>query len=253
MAKRKKIIAANWKLNHTAAQTEQILKDFLELVDENIIEEIDIVFCPPFTSLAKAYGILKDTKINVGAQNMYFEEKGAFTGEVSAEMVKEFCSYVIIGHSERRNIFNENNEDIGKKLFVAINSGLNPILCVGEGLEHREACRQQEVVGNQLVQCLKNISARHFHQLIIAYEPVWAIGTGNNATSEQAEEMHKYIRDKIGELYNSEVAEELRILYGGSVNYDNIKELMDMRNIDGALVGGASLSAESFARIVSFK
>lgn len=253
---RRKIIAANWKMNKTAAETKAFMTELLELLDRKK-PDLDVVICPSFTSLKTAYDILKDVKdtgmtVSLGAQNLYFEDKGAFTGEISHSMVSEFCNYVILGHSERRQLFDETNEIIAKKLFVSVNTSLSPILCVGETIEQRQAEREKVVVGNQLVQCLKNISQKYIGKVLFAYEPVWAIGTGRNATPQQAEEMHLFMREKLKELYSKDIAEKARILYGGSVTTENIKELMEKGNIDGALVGTASLDAEVFAKILNF-
>jgi len=214
-------------------------------------EALDIVLCPPFIALGDVAEILTDTNIHLGAQNCHWEEKGAFTGEVSPGMLKSVgCKYGIIGHSERRQYFNETNENVNKKLKSLLSAGVTPIMCVGEKLEEREAGNAFKVVEDHLTGGLKGISAADIVKTVIAYEPVWAIGTGKTATPEQAEEVHAFIRKKLEELYDNKTASKIRIQYGGSVKPENIKELMKKPNIDGALVGGASLKVDSFVNIV---
>lgn len=210
--------------------------------------------CPPFLAIQPVYQFLKGSNIKVGAQNCYFEKKGAFTGEVSAAMLKEAgCSYVILGHSERRQYFKETNEFINKKIKAVISEGLLAIVCVGETLEEREKNLWQEVIRTQLTGCLKGFTAEEISKMILAYEPVWAIGTGKVASKEQAQEVHKFIRDLVVKLYDKNTAEALRIQYGGSVKPDNVSILMGEPDIDGALVGGAALEAESFMKLVKFE
>src|SRR3989338_6951087 len=235
----KKLIVANWKMNKTAKEAASFITDFKKLVfNENPNE---IVICPAFICLNESKKLLKGAKISLGAQNMHFEEKGAFTGEISASMIKDAgCKYVILGHSERRNYFSESNELINKKVKTALKNGLKVILCIGESLRQRENSETMNIIQNQIDNCLKTVGGEGIRNVIIAYEPVWAIGTGKNATPEQAEEAHQHIRKILAELYNAIVSKDTRIIYGGSVNADNSKELFSMENIDGALIGGDS-------------
>ncbi|MGH8047711.1 MAG: triose-phosphate isomerase [Chthoniobacterales bacterium] len=247
---RKKIIAANWKMNQTVAETESFLKDFrLEVED---VSGVDIVIAPPFTALAKISELLGGSqKIRTAAQNMYFETSGAFTGEISAPMLRElYVKYVILGHSERRQIFGETDALINKKVIAALESELKPILCVGETLAEREAGRENEVLETQLCGCLAGIAAEQFDEIVIAYEPVWAIGTGKTATTQQAQDCHVHVRNVLAKLSNEATAEKMRIQYGGSVKPGNAAELLAQPDIDGALVGGASLDPRGFAEIV---
>ena len=246
---RRKLIAANWKMNKTAQESVSFVNEFRELAKKI---KNEIVISPPFTSLPELNKAIKNTNILLGAQNMHQEEKGAFTGEVSASMLKNSgCEYVILGHSERRAYFNESDELINKKTKTALKNNLRVILCIGETLQQRESNQAMKTVESQLKTCLKNISNEEIKSITIAYEPVWAIGTGKTATPEQAEEMHKFIRQMLKKLFNEKVSRETRIIYGGSVNESNAKELLSMEDIDGALVGGASLDARSFAHICS--
>lgn len=246
---RKPIIAGNWKLNNTS-------KEALELVtllkrDLIDIEAVDIVVCPVFTVLAEVKDVLFETNIGVGAQNLYWEDAGAFTGEVSAPMIKDTgAQYVIIGHSERRQFFGETNETVNKKIKAALKHGLTPIVCVGEVLAEREANKTFDVIKNQCDGSFANLSKEEFEKMVIAYEPVWAIGTGKTATPEQAQEVHQFIRQWIQKQYGEHTASALRIQYGGSVKAENIAELMAKPDIDGALVGGSSLKADSFTKII---
>jgi triosephosphate isomerase len=243
---RTKLIAANWKMNKTIGEAISFIKEFKKLVKG---VEKEILICPPFTALSPVSAELKSSEIKLGAQNLYFEDNGAFTSEISAEMLKEIgCSYVIIGHSERRHIFNETDDMINKKVKQALKNKITPILCVGEKLEQREAGDTETVIEQQIKDGLKGVKG----EIVIAYEPVWAIGTGKTATSEQAEEAHVFIRGLLQEMFNEKVANSIRILYGGSVKPENAKELMSMENIDGALVGGASLDAKKFFDIINF-
>lgn len=214
-------------------------------------DSLDIVLCPPFTALSSVSEVIADSNIGLGAQDMYWEEQGAFTGEVSGGMLKDAgCKYVIIGHSERRQYFSETGEAVNKKIKAALKSELIPIVCVGETLSQREEQQTMRVIKEQIQEGLKDIPAEEAEKLVIAYEPVWAIGTGRNATAEQAEEVQKYIRNLLSEIYNEATAEGIRIQYGGSVKPENIKELIQQPDIDGALIGGASLKIDSFSRIV---
>jgi len=246
---RKTIIAGNWKMYKT-------LKDGQELAvalrrDLFQIENVDIIVCPPFTLLSFLADALETSNIALGAQDCYWQDEGAFTGEVSPKMIKDAgCLYVIIGHSERRQFFGETNETVNKKIKAALLQGLTPIMCVGEMLAEREKELTFKVLEDHVKNGLKDISAEDMLKIVIAYEPVWAIGTGKTATPDQAQEAHKYIRDLLVKMYNSEVADNIRIQYGGSVKPDNITELMKQPDVDGGLVGGASLAAASFAEIV---
>jgi len=243
------LIAANWKMNKGIKEADSFIKEFRGYFKANNKE---VVICPPSTLLPYISGLIKNMGIKLGAQNMHFEDKGAFTGEISPLMVKDAgCEYVILGHSERRQHFNENDELINKKVKAALNHGLKPILCIGETLEQRESNITIKIIKSQLTECLKNINENEVRAIVVAYEPVWAIGTGKNATPEQAQEVHACIRKQLGELYGNAIASKIRIIYGGSVKPENSKELLSMKDINGALVGGASLDAKSFADICS--
>jgi len=247
---RKIIIAGNWKMNNDLTQTEKLIVDLKNLL-QNEKPNCDVIVCPPYTSLSEASKLLKGSQIKLGAQNMHFEENGAFTGEVSASMLKSVgCEYVILGHSERRHIFGESNEMINKKIKKALYAGLKPIFCVGELLEDRENGTTNDVVKKQILKGLAEISADDMKNIIVAYEPVWAIGTGKTASPAQAQEVHEFIRDLIEITYSLEIANDLVIQYGGSVKPDNAKELISQKDIDGALVGGACLKADSFVGII---
>jgi triosephosphate isomerase len=247
---RKKIIAANWKMNQTIAETENYLTAFrLEVED---VSGVDIVIAPPFTALAKLSELLGGSqKIRTAAQNMYFERSGAYTGEISAAMLRElYVKYVILGHSERRQIFGETDALINKKVAAALENELKPILCVGETLEEREAGKEKEILETQLRGCLAGITAEQLVEITIAYEPVWAIGTGKTASTEQAQECHAHVRAVLAGLSDAATADKVRIQYGGSVKSSNAADLLSQPDIDGALVGGASLDPRSFAEIV---
>jgi triosephosphate isomerase len=246
---RKPFIAGNWKMNKNAEEAlslANLLKNKLKNVKNR-----DVVVCPPYTSLCCVSKELKGSNIKVGAQNMHYEDKGAYTGEISPLMLRDFCEYVILGHSERRQYFNEDDAIINRKVKKALEYDLKPILCVGETLQQREENKTFDVVREQLNMSLKSIG-KGIKNVIIAYEPVWAIGTGKNATPAEAEEVHIFIRKELGKLYSSKVAHGMRIIYGGSVKASNAKELMSQSNIDGCLVGGASLDADEFAKIIGF-
>ncbi len=248
---RKPFIAANWKMYKTTSETEEYIKKFLPLVKD--VKDRDIVLCIPFTSLYIANSLLVNSNVKLGAQNMYVEEKGAFTGEISPLMLKDVgCSYVILGHSERRKYFNETDSFVNKKMLVALKYGLIPIVCIGETLEERENNKTFEVLEYQVKNSLANLTKEDAEKIVIAYEPVWAIGTGKNATPQQAEEAQRFIREKYAELYCDEVAKKVRILYGGSIKPENFKDIMAQENVDGGLVGGASLEVESFYKIVMY-
>ncbi len=247
---RKKIIAANWKMNMTQAEAARFIEVFL-LEDADIVD-VDIVIVPSFTTIPKVTELLADRQdIKVGAQNMYWERSGAFTGEISAAQLRDlFVRYVVLGHSERRSLFGETDEMVNRKVRAAHEATLRPIVCVGETLEEREAGKVEKILGRQLQESLAELSAKELQETVIAYEPVWAIGTGRNATPDQAQEAHAFIRSVLGELSDSASAERIRIQYGGSVKPENAGELMSQPDIDGALVGGASLDPRSFARII---
>ncbi|NLK21606.1 MAG: triose-phosphate isomerase [Epulopiscium sp.] len=246
---RKKIVAGNWKMNKTPAEAIKLVEELKPLVDTS---EVDVVFCPPFVCLPAVLDAVKGTNIAVGAQNMYYEESGAYTGEVAPNMLTELgVKYVIIGHSERRAYFAETDETVNKKVLKAIEHNLIPIICVGETLEQREQGITIDLVRLQTKIALKDVPGDKAKNVVIAYEPIWAIGTGKTATSAQAEEVCAAIRQVVGEIYDSSVAEEVRVQYGGSVNAGNAKELFGMGNIDGGLVGGASLKPE-FSKIINY-
>jgi triosephosphate isomerase len=250
--KRRPILAGNWKMNMTATQARELASKLIPLV--SAVKDRDIVLAPPFTALSAVADAIKGTNVSLAAQNLHWEDKGAFTGEISAEMLLDLgCRYVIIGHSERRQYFGETDESVNKKVKQALKKGLLPILCVGETLAEREAGMLKDIIGRQVTVGLKDISVDDMKKVVIAYEPVWAIGTGKTATPEQANEVHALIRQKVKALYSTEIAEGLRIQYGGSVTPENVSTLMAMPDIDGALVGGASLKPESFAALVNFK
>ena len=240
------MIAGNWKMNTTVSEAVKLVGEMRPLLDP--ISNVEKVVCPPFVSLAAVREILKGSPVKLGAQNMYFEDKGAFTGEISPLMLTGLCEYVILGHSERRQYFGETNEILNKKVRAALKAGLKPILCVGESLAQYEAGKTEAVVTDHVVGSLKDIPASN--NLVIAYEPVWAIGTGKAATSEQANKIIGIVRKIVVKLYGDAFAQNLRILYGGSVTADNITELMKQPEIDGGLVGGASLKVDVFSSIV---
>lgn len=244
------IIAGNWKMHKTVEEAVELINGLKDKVKE---AKCQVVVCPPFVSLAAVIDAAKGTNIEVGAQNMHFEEQGAFTGEVSPVMLKTMgVKYVVIGHSERRQYFAETDETVNKKVLSAFSHGLIPIMCVGETLEEREADKTFDIIGNQVEKDLQSLIAAQIEELVIAYEPIWAIGTGKTATSEDANQVIKFIRDKVAEMFGREAADKMRIQYGGSVKPSTIKEQMAQSDIDGALVGGASLKAEDFAAIVNF-
>lgn len=245
-----KVVAGNWKLNNNLNSSISLISEIKNLLNSKKMNA-GIIVCPPFTSLESSNTLLKGTTIKLGAQNMYFEESGAFTGEVSASMLNSVgCEYVILGHSERRTIFGETDHIINKKIKTAVKNNLKPIFCIGETLEEREKEITFQVIEKQVKEGLSGLSESELMNLIIAYEPVWAIGTGKNATPAQAQEVHKFIRNQISKLYSTSFADNLIIQYGGSVKPDNAKELMSQPDIDGALVGGACLKADSFVAII---
>jgi len=249
--KRQTVIAGNWKMFKTNAEAEAMVKELRTLVDST--DQVEVVVCPPFTALSTVAAALKGSRIAVGAQDVYWEDKGAFTGEVSVHMLwSSGCRYCIIGHSERRQFFHETDETVNKKLNKLLGSELIPIMCVGELLAEREAGRVEEVVLGQMERGLAGLTGEQISRIIVAYEPVWAIGTGKTATPQIAEDVHSMIRKWLAGHASTQVAETVRILYGGSVKPDNASDLMGQPDIDGALVGGASLEAKSFAKIVKF-
>ena len=247
---RKKIIAGNWKMNMTPAKAVELIDSLKNEINTN---EVDVVVCPPFVCLPAVLEAVKGTNIAVGAQNMHFEENGAYTGEIAPSMLVELgVKYVILGHSERRQYFAETDQTVNKKTLKALEHGLVPVVCVGESLEERQQGVTIDLVRLQTKIALKDVTAEDAKKVVIAYEPIWAIGTGMTATSAQAEEVCAAIRQVIAEVYNQEVADAVRVQYGGSVNGGNANELFNMGNIDGGLVGGASLKPE-FASIVNYK
>ncbi len=248
---RRAVMAGNWKMHKTAGETRAFIEAFKPLVARST--HCDIVLCPPYTSLAAAAQALQGTNIALGAQDVQWERKGAFTGEVSPGMLVDTgCQYAIIGHSERRQFFHETDESVSRKLLAALDAGLTPIVCVGETLDERRANATDMVLTRQFLGAFSALTASQFSRIIIAYEPVWAIGTGQTATPEMAAEAHRFIRKRGEERFGTQEAQKLRILYGGSVKPDNVKGLMAQTEIDGALVGGASLEPASFAAIVNF-
>jgi triosephosphate isomerase len=248
---RKTIIAGNWKMYKTLEESAELINQ-LKPLTLSLKPNIGVIICPPFTSLAIASNLLKGSNIKLGAQNMSEHDEGAYTGEVSWEMLKSAgCEYVILGHSERRQYFGETNELINAKAKKALASGLRPIICVGEKLDEREKGLTEQIVSTQIKGCLAGISSDDLKNVIIAYEPVWAIGTGKTATPVQAQDVHRHIRKLVAQLYSWSAAERLIIQYGGSVKPDNAAELLAQDDIDGALVGGACLKADSFSAIIN--
>uniref|UniRef100_A0A832LJW0 Triosephosphate isomerase n=1 Tax=Ignavibacterium album TaxID=591197 RepID=A0A832LJW0_9BACT len=247
---RRKVIAGNWKMNNDLQQSVTLIEELKSNLSNKSVN-CDVVICPPFTSLYEAKKIIDGSIIKLGAQNMFYEDSGAFTGEISAPMLKSVgCEYVILGHSERRTIFGEKDDMINKKVRKAISQNLKPILCVGETLEEREKDVTEKVVKRQIEKGLNYVTPDEVLSVIIAYEPVWAIGTGKTATPEQAQEVHEFIRKLLASMYSKDFAELIPIQYGGSVKPDNAKELLSQKDIDGALVGGACLKADSFMGII---
>jgi triosephosphate isomerase len=247
---RRKVIAGNWKMNMDLNESVNLISELKQKLN-SADYDADIIVCPPFTSLETAFTLVKGSSIKLGAQNMHHEDSGAFTGEVSADMLKSVgCEYVILGHSERRSIFGETDEIINKKIDKALDKNLKPIFCIGETLEERESNETFNIVEKQLAEGLKGFSEGNLRDLIIAYEPVWAIGTGKTATPEQAQEVHAFIRKYARENFSEDYAENLIIQYGGSVKPNNAKDLLSQEDIDGALVGGACLKADSFSEII---
>lgn len=247
---RKPIIAGNWKMNNNIEESIKLIE---EIKSFDLNKDVDAVVCVPFTDIKDVKKALEGTDIKLGAQNMHWEESGAFTGEISPLMLKELSvDYVILGHSERRQYFNETDETVNKKMKSALVHDLKPIVCIGETLEEKEAGKEKEVVENQVVKAFEGISKEEVEKIVIAYEPIWAIGTGKTASADDANDMIGFIRGVIGKIYDSDTKENIRIQYGGSVKPSNITELMEKEEIDGALVGGASLKAEDFAKLINY-
>ncbi len=247
---RKKVIAGNWKMNKLPNEAMSFIEELIPLVKDT---DNEVVICVPYTDLFYTLLTAQNTNIKIGAQNMHFEEKGAYTGEVSGEMLKSInVEYVIIGHSERRAYYGETDETVNKKLKKALSLGLKPIVCVGESLEERESGKAKEIVTTQTRKALKGLEPKDVEKTILAYEPIWAIGTGKTATKEDANETIKWIREEIEKIYGKSIAECVIIQYGGSVKSTNAKDLFQMSDIDGGLVGGASLDAQEFAKIVNY-
>ena len=247
---RKKVIAGNWKMNMLPNEAMKFIEDLAPLVKDT---QNEVILCVPYTDLFYALLTVQGTNIKIGAQNMHFEEKGAYTGEISAKMLKSInVEYVIIGHSERRQYFNETDETVNKKIKAAFENGLKPIVCVGETLEQRDEGTTIDIITNQTKLALEGLTDEQVANTIIAYEPIWAIGTGKTATSEDAQKDIKSIRDKICQIYGQNVSDRVIIQYGGSVKSSNAKELFEMSDIDGGLVGGASLKPDEFSKIVNY-
>jgi triosephosphate isomerase len=245
-------VAGNWKMNKTVGEAVELVRQLKASLSG--VEGVEVAIAPPFTALDAVRREIEGSAIRLAAQTLFWEEKGAFTGEISPLMLKDLgCQYVIIGHSERRQLFGETDETVNKRMKTALNQGLLPIFCIGETLQEREGGKTFSVIERQLEGGLKGFGGKEIQKVVVAYEPVWAIGTGKTATPQQAEEVHLHIREKLERLYTREIAGEIRIQYGGSVTPENVKGLMNQDNIDGALVGGASLKSETFSRIVRFK
>ena len=243
------IIAGNWKLNKTVSEAVALISELKELVNKT--DSVEVVVAPTFTALDAVSNSIKDSNIQLAAQDVYWEDSGAYTGEVSAPMLKDVgCNYVIIGHSERRQYFGETNETVNQKVKAALSHNLKPIVCVGEQLEERETGQTESIIKDHITGGTTGLTNDTILSCVIAYEPVWAIGTGKTATPEQAQEVHHFIRNLLSDNFSNEVASQVRIQYGGSVKPENAAELMAQSDVDGALVGGASLQAESFAQIV---
>ena len=251
MASRTPLIAGNWKMNKTTAEAVALATEIGKGADA---PGVDVLVSPPFTALVPVAKALEGSRVFLAGQNMHSELSGAFTGEIAPPMLKDVgCSHVILGHSERRQYFGETDEGVAKKTKVALDNGLRPVSCVGETLDEREGGKTMDVVGRQVDAVLKALTADEAPKIVIAYEPVWAIGTGKVATPEQAQEVHAFIRTRVAAIHGQAIADSLQILYGGSVKPDNVKGLMALPDVDGALVGGASLKADSFLKLVHFE
>jgi len=248
---RRLLIAGNWKMNCGPYDAAELLEGLIEKKSE-INENVDVLVCPPFVSIGMAVKYLYDTDIQVGAQNLHFEENGAYTGEISGSMLAESgCNYVVIGHSERRQYFGETDTTVNKRVHKAIEHKLAPIVCVGESLDQRKSDEHFNLVKNQVTAALHDVSEKEVLDVVIAYEPIWAIGTGETATPDQAQEMHEHIRSILSDLYDEDTAEQINILYGGSMKPGNANELLSLQDVDGGLIGGASLDADSFSEIIT--
>jgi len=251
MSDRKALIAGNWKMYKTCAEAVDEAKALVDLVQP--MDDREMMIAPTYTALAQVFEALKGSPVALGAQNLFWENEGAYTGEISAPMlISAGCSHVIIGHSERRQYFGETDDTVNKKIETAINHNLICVFCIGESEQERDLNQTFSVLDKQVTKGLSNLSSKDLETLIIAYEPIWAIGTGKTATTEQAQEVHQFIRSLIDKAFGSELAQSMRILYGGSVKPDNVDELMAMPDVDGALVGGASLKADSFSNIIKY-
>ncbi len=248
---RRFLIAGNWKMNCGPNEAAELLEGLKNRKSE-VSEDVDVLVCPPFVSLSMAVNYLHDTDIQVGAQNFHYEDNGAYTGEISATMLEESgCNYVLVGHSERREYFGETDELVNKKAHKALAHSLVPVICVGETLEERKSGVHFDLVSDQVKIALRGISSIEVLDIVIAYEPIWAIGTGETASPEQAQEMHAHIRTILADIYDAETASAIRILYGGSMKPGNAEELLSQTDVDGGLIGGASLSAEGFSEIIT--
>lgn len=248
---RRPIIAGNHKMNLLPSESIEFINSLLNSIDMD--EKPEIIIFPSYASIAKLLDKTKKTQISIGAQNIYYQEQGAYTGEVSADMVKDLgCEWVLCGHSERRDIFLENDEQVNLKIKAVIKNNLKPMLCIGEKLNHRNNGETEDLLTSQLYCSLKGLSEESLENLVIAYEPVWAIGTGKTATPEDAQNTIKFIRTKLTDIFSDKFSNAIRILYGGSVKPNNVAELMAQKDIDGALIGGASLKADSFAKLVKY-
>lgn len=252
MNQRRPLIAGNWKMYKTPGEAAETAKQLVR--HAGAVTDIDMMIAPTFIALAAVFAAIKNSPVALGAQNLYWENEGAYTGEISAPMLKSAgCQYCIIGHSERRQYFGETDETVNKKIKAAIKAGLQPVFCVGETEKERESGQTLSILDKQIKKGLEGLVSAQLDSLIIAYEPIWAIGTGKTATDDQAQEVHRFIRSLVKDNFGRALSDSIRILYGGSVKPDNIASLMAMSDIDGALVGGASLSAESFSQIIKFK
>ena len=248
---RRPLMAGNWKMHKNIPEAIAMVKELKPLISD--VKDVDVLICPVFTAIYPLSNEVKESNIKIGAQNVYWEPKGAFTGEIAVSMLSDAgCSFVIIGHSERRQYFCETDETVNKRTKATLDASLIPIVCVGETLQERESDNTFKVIEKQVKDGIKNFSKEEAEKIVIAYEPVWAIGTGKTATPQQAQEIHEFIRKIYSEMYGLDIANKVRILYGGSVKPDNVSELMKQKDIDGGLVGGASLEASSFAKLVKF-
>lgn len=252
MTTRRPLIAGNWKMHKTCPEAEDTARELIWKVSD--VSDLDIMIAPPATALTAVFRIIRDTTVDLGGQNMFWEQEGAYTGEVSGPMlVSAGCRYVIIGHSERRQYFGETDENINRKIMAAKDAGLIPVMCVGETETERDAEKTFSVLDKQMENGLKDLTADSFMGTVIAYEPIWAIGTGRTATPQQVQEVHGWLRNFLKKRFGPETADQTRIVYGGSVKPENISELMGLEDIDGALVGGASLKPDTFSRIINYK